>query len=73
MFETVTFAASVGWFFTPWGLGAILAVVLFFDSEVPARIVRSVRHRSGRRSARRLPAAPTATARADARTGVPAA
>jgi hypothetical protein len=69
MFATITLAASIGWIFTPWGLGAILAVVLFFDSEAPARIVRAVRHRSRQRTARRLPVA----SRADARTEVPAA
>ena len=69
MFESITLAASIGWFFTPWGLGAILAVVLFFDSEVPGRIVRWVKHRRRRRTALRFPAA----APGDARTEVPAA
>mgnify|MGYP001813078827 CR=1 FL=1 len=69
MFTGITLAASIGWIFTPWGLGIILAVVLFFDSEAPARIVRAVRHRSRRRTALSIRSAATA----ETRTEVPAA
>jgi hypothetical protein len=67
MFGSITLAAFIAWLFTPWGLGAILAVVLFFDSEVPTRIVRAVQHRSRRRTALTIRSA------AEPRTEVPAA
>jgi hypothetical protein len=71
MLVTSTLAAiSVSWLFTPWGLGAILAVVLLFDSEVPSRIVRAVKQRPVRLDTRRIPAIRPGAVAAESRTGV---